>query len=106
MTRTFKLVTSVVFGTWLLMSTGCEDKACKESLQTCKKEASDQRKECAGQLTTISELKTLLTETQNKVESLTKENQELKAAKSADTGSKSSKAKPAKAKHKKKKGKR
>jgi uncharacterized protein YlxW (UPF0749 family) len=106
MTRTFKIVTLGVFGAWLLASTGCEDKVCKDALQTCKKDSTDQRKECAGHLTTISELKSQLTETQAKVETLTKENDELKA-KSADSGAKGkSKGKSGKAKHKKKRGKR
>ena len=102
MNRTFKLVTLGVLGAWLLMSTSCEDKVCNQALQTCKKEATDQRKECASHSTTISQLKSQLTDTQAKVDSLTKENDELKA-KSADAGAKCrSKGTSGKAKHRKK----
>jgi hypothetical protein len=104
MSRTLKLMTLGVLGAWLLMGTGCEDKACKSDLAMCKKESSDQRKECAGHQTTITELKSLLAETQAKVETLGKENDELKA-KTAEPQAKG-KTKTAKAKHKKKKGKR
>jgi len=102
MNRTFKLVTLGVLGAWLLTSTSCEDKVCNDALQTCKKEAADQQKECAGHSTTISQLKSQLEDAQAKVDSLTKENDELKA-KSADAVAKSkSKGPSVKAKHKKK----
>ena len=102
MTRTFKLMTLGALGACLLLSTSCEDKVCKDALQTCKKEAGDQRKECAGNLSTIQGLKAQLTDAQAKVENLSKENDELKA-KSADT---ETKGKAKKGKHKKKKGKK
>jgi peptidoglycan hydrolase CwlO-like protein len=102
MNRTFKLVTLGVLGAWLLTSTSCEDKVCNQALQTCKKEATDQRKECERLSTTISELKSQLTDTKAKVDSLSQENEELKA-KSADAQAKGkSKGKSGKAKHKKK----
>ncbi len=104
MTRTFKLVMVGALGAWLLTSTSCEDKVCKETLQSCKKETTDQRKESAGYLATIGELKSQLTDAQAKVDSLTKEVDELKA-KSADAGDKG-KAKSGKGKHKKRKGKK
>lgn len=102
MNRTFKLVTLGVLGAWLLTSTSCEDKVCNQALQTCKKEATDQRKECERLSTTISELKSQLTDTKAKVDSLSQENDELKA-KSANAEAKGkSKGKGGKAKHKKK----
>jgi predicted RNase H-like nuclease (RuvC/YqgF family) len=79
---------------------GCEDKVCQQDLQMCKKESTDQRKECAVNLSRIQELKTAVAEAQAKVDALTKENEELKA-KSADTGAKV-KSKATKGKHKKK----
>jgi hypothetical protein len=103
MSRTIKLMTFGIFGVWLLTSTGCEDKACKADLAMCKKEASDQKKECTGHQTTITELKALLAETQAKVETLSKENDELKA-KSAEPQAKGKGKAPKAAKHKKKKG--
>jgi hypothetical protein len=103
MSRTLKLMTFGIFGAWLLTSTGCEDKACKADLAMCKKEASDQKKDCTGHQTTITELKALLSETQAKVETLSKENDELKAkAKSPEPQGKGKATKAAK--HKKKKG--
>lgn len=104
MSRTLKLMTFGIFGAWLLTSTGCEDKACKADLAMCKKEWADQKKECTGHQTTITELKSMLAEAQAKVETLTKENDELKAknaepqAKGKGKAPKAAKA----AKHKKK----
>jgi hypothetical protein len=100
MMRTRKLLTCGALGAWLLMAMGCEDKVCHQDLQICKKESSDQRKECVVNLSRIQELKTLVAEAQAKVDTLTKENEELKA-KSADAGSKV-KSKATKGKHKKK----
>ena len=100
MTRTFKLVTLGILGAWLLTTTSCEDKVCNDALQTCKKEATDQRKECERLSTTISELKSQLTDTKAKVDSLSQENDELKAkSEAAET---KVKTKGGKAKHKKK----
>jgi hypothetical protein len=99
MTRTFKLMTLGALSAWLLATTGCEDKVCKEQLQTCKKESSDQGKECASNLAKMQELKTQLADAQGKVDNLTKENDELKKA--AETAAKP-KGKAAKGKHKKK----
>ena len=99
MTRTFKLMTMGALSAWLLASTGCEDKVCKEQLQTCKKESAEQRKECADNLSKMQGLKTQLAEAQTKVDSLTKENDELKA--SAEAAAKS-KGKATKGKRKKK----
>ena len=104
MTRSFKLVTTGILGVWLLMAAGCEDKACKTDLAMSKKELADQQKECAGQQTTIKELKELLADAQGKVETLTREKDMLKN-KSAEPQAKGH-AKPAKAKHKKKRGRR
>ena len=100
MTRTFKLVTLGILGFGLLMSTGCEDKVCKDALQSCKKESTDQRKEGSANLATISELKSQLASAQAKVDNLTKENDEFKAK--ADTAADKGRAKGKKAKHKKK----
>jgi len=100
--RTLKLTTFGILGVWLLMSAGCEDKACKMELEVCKKERADQGKECRGHQTTINEMKALLAESQGKVEALTKENAELKA-KSPEPEAKG-KTKATKAKHKKKHG--
>jgi hypothetical protein len=99
MTRTFKLVMLGVLGVGLLTSTSCEDKVCKDALATCKKDATDQRKEGAAHLTTISELKSQLATATAKADSLSKENDELKA-KSEEAAK--GKAKGGKAKHKKK----
>jgi outer membrane murein-binding lipoprotein Lpp len=99
MTRTLKLMTLGALSAWLLTSTGCEDKVCLQQLQTCKKESSDQHKECASNLSKIEQLKTQLTEAQTKVDSLTKENDELKQ--SAEAAAKS-KGKAKKGKHKRK----
>jgi peptidoglycan hydrolase CwlO-like protein len=79
MTRTLRTVTWGVLGAWLLLSTSCEDKVCKDALVTCKKDATEQRKECATNLAKLSELKAQLATTEAKVDSLTKENDELKA---------------------------
>jgi chromosome segregation ATPase len=97
MTRVFKLMTLGALGAWLMTSTGCEDKVCQEALQTCKKDSTDQRKECAGNMAKLQELKTELADAQAKLDSLTKENEGLKAK--AEEGGKS-KGKPAKGKKK------
>ena len=60
MTRTFKLMTVGALSAWLLTSAGCEDKVCKEQLQACKKESTEQRKECADNLSRMQELKAQL----------------------------------------------
>jgi len=102
MTRTFKLLTLGALGTWLLASTSCEDKDCNMALQTCKKEASELRTECASDLSRISELKTQLANAQEKVDSLTKDNDELKAKSTATEAKAKSKGKSkgSKGKHK------
>jgi len=102
MTRTFKLATLAVLGAWLLTSTSCEDKVCNDALQTCKKESTEQRKQCASNLAKLTELKTQLADTQAKVDSLSKENDELKAKSEAAQPKTKAKAKGGKAKHKKK----
>ena len=99
MTRTSKLLTCGALGAWLLTSTSCEDKVCNDALQTCKKEATEQRKECATNLTKLTELKTELAAAQAKVDSLTKENDELKAK--SEAAEAKVKAKGGKGKHKK-----
>jgi len=99
MTRTFKLMALGVLGGWLLTSTACEDKVCQEQLKTCKKESADQRTECAANLAKLQDLKGQLAGAQTKVDNLTKENDELKAA--AEAAAKS-KGKAAKGKHRKK----
>lgn len=104
MSLLLKLVTTGVLGGWMLMTVGCEDNACKADLAMSKKELADQHKECSGQQTTIKELKELLADAQGKVETLTRENDALKA-KSTEPQAKGP-AKPAKAKHKKKRGRR
>ncbi len=101
MTRTFKLMALGALGGWLLTSTACEDKVCQQQLQTCKKESADQRKECAANMAKLQDLKGQLAEAQTKVDNLTKENDELKAAAEAATKSKG-KGKAAKGKHRKK----
>jgi DNA-binding protein H-NS len=104
MTRTFKLLTCGALGAWLLMITSCEDKVCNEALQTCKKEATEQRKECATSLAKLAELKSELAASQTKVDNLTKDNDELRAkneAAEAKTKAKG-KGKSGKAKHRKK----
>jgi len=70
----------------------------------CKKESSDQGKECAVNLSRIQELKTLLAETQAKVDTLVKENDELKAKSTSAGANAGTKAKSSatKGKHKKK----
>ncbi len=100
MTRMFKLMTLGALSAWLLMSTGCEDKVCKQELATCKKDSTDQRKECEANLVKLRELKSQMTEAQSKVDSLTKENDELKAK--AEEAAATGKGKAAKGKHKKK----
>ena len=102
MTRTFKLVTLGVLGAWLLMGTSCEDKVCNDALQTCKKEATEQRKECASNLAKLAEIKAQLAATQAKVDGLTKENDEFKAKSEAAEAKGKGKGKGGKAKHKKK----
>jgi len=102
MTRTSKLLTCGALGAWLLTSTSCEDKVCNDALQTCKKEATEQRKECATNLTKLTELKAELADSQVKVDNLTKENDELKAKNEAAQGKAKAKGKVGKAKHKKK----
>lgn len=102
MTRTFKPVTLAVLGAWLLTSTSCEDKVCNDALQTYKKESTEQRKECASNLARLTELKMQLADTQAKVDSLSKENEELKAKSEAGQAKVKAKGKGGKAKHKKK----
>jgi len=102
MTRTLKLLTFGVLGAWLLASTGCEDKVCNEALQTCKKESTAQGKECATNLAKIAELKSELSASQAKVDSLTKENDEFKAKNEAAEAKGKAKGKGGKAKHRKK----
>jgi hypothetical protein len=100
MIRKIKLVTLALLGAGLLTSTACEDKVCQDALQACKQQGTDQRKEGAAHLATISELKSQLAAAQAKADGLTKENDELKA-KSEEAAAKG-KAKGGKAKHKKK----
>ncbi len=102
MTRTLKLMTLGALTGWLMMSTGCEDKVCKDALSQCKKDSNDQRKECAANLGKIQELKTELADAQAKIGTLSKENDELKA-KAEEAGK--SKGKATKGKKKKRKGK-
>ena len=102
MTRTFKLVTLGVLGAWLLMTSSCEDKVCNEALQTCKKESTEQRKECASNMAKLTEVKTQLADAEAKVERLTKENDELRAKSEATETKAKGKAKSGKAKHKRK----
>jgi peptidoglycan hydrolase CwlO-like protein len=102
MTRTFKLVTLGVLGAWLLTNTSCEDKVCNDALLTCKKAATEQRKECASNSAKLTELKTQLAATQAKVDNLTKENDDLKAQSEAAQAKVKVKGKGGKAKHKKK----
>lgn len=90
MTRTRKFLILGAVGAWLLGSTACEDKVCLEQLKTCKKESGEQRKESAANLDKLQELKTQLAESQTKIESLTKENDELKQAAEAAAKSKAS----------------
>ena len=99
MNRTFKLVTLGVFGAWLMMSTSCEDKVCNQALQTAKKESTDQRKESERLSATIGELKSQLADARTKVDTLSKENDELKAKSEEPAAKGKSKGK---AKHKKK----
>lgn len=94
MTRMFRTMAIGALGAWLLTSTGCEDKVCQGNLQTCKKDADQQRKECSTNLEKIQELKTQLAEAQAKVDSLGKENDELKkAAEAAQSKTKATKSK-------------
>ena len=102
MTRTFKLVTTGVLGAWLLTSTSCEDKVCNDALLTCKKEATEQRKECVSNLAKVTELKAQLADSQAKVDNLSKENDELKAKSEAAEAKAKVKGKAGKGKHKKK----
>lgn len=102
MTRTFKILTLGVLGAWLLTNTSCEDKVCNEALQTCKKEATEQRKECASNLAKVAELKTQLADAEAKVASLSKENDEFKAKSEAAEAKPKAKGKGGKAKHKRK----
>lgn len=99
MTRMFRTMAVGALGAWLLTSTGCEDKVCQGNLQTCKKDSEQQRKECSANLEKIQELKTQLADAQAKVDSLGKENDELKKA--AETATKG-KTKATKGKRKKK----
>jgi chromosome segregation ATPase len=100
MTRTLKLVTLGVLGAWLLTSTSCDDKVCNDALQTSKKEATEQRKESASNLAKLAELKTQLAAAEAKVDSLSKENDELKAKNEAAAAKGKGKSKVGKAKHK------
>ncbi len=102
MTRTLKLVTLVVLGAWLMTTTSCEDKVCNDALQTCKKEATEQRRECTTNLAKLTELKTQLADAESKVASLTKENDEFKAKSEAAEAKAKGKGKGGKAKHKRK----
>ena len=100
MTRTLKLVTLGVLGAWLLTSTSCDDKVCNDALQASKKDATEQRKEAASNLAKLAELKTQLAAAEAKVDSLSKENDELKAKNEAAAAKPKGKSKGGKAKHK------
>jgi peptidoglycan hydrolase CwlO-like protein len=94
MKRMLRTMAVGALGAWLLTSTGCEDKVCQDSLQTCKKDSEQQRKECSANLEKLQELKLQLSDAQAKVDSLGKENDELKqAAEAAKSKTKSTKGK-------------
>lgn len=94
MKRMLRTMAVGALGAWLLTSTGCEDKVCQGNLQTCKKDSEQQRKECSANLEKIQELKVQLNDAQAKVDSLSKENDELKkAAEAAKSKTKSTKRK-------------
>jgi hypothetical protein len=102
MIQPFKLATLAVLGAWLLTSTSCEDKVCNDALHACKKESTEQRRECASNMTKLAELKAQLVDTQAKVDSLSKENDEFKAKSEMAEAKAKAKGKGGKAKHKKK----
>jgi len=85
MTRTLSTLMSVGFGTLLLVSAGCEDKATKEALATCNTKYQDLQKTSSAQMASLAQTKTELAQAQAKVQELTKEMEQLKNSKPAKT---------------------
>lgn len=86
MSRILTTLASVCLGTLVLAGTGCEDKACQDSLKTCKSDLGQEQKTNATDMTTISGLKSQLAQSEAKVQELTKENEALKAPKGSKAG--------------------
>jgi septal ring factor EnvC (AmiA/AmiB activator) len=88
-----------------LFAMGCEDAATTAALKTCTTDFANLQKSASAQESTLKDLKKQLAEVQNKVGQLTKENEELKAAKDkkAEAGDKKSEPKGKKAAGKDKK---
>jgi peptidoglycan hydrolase CwlO-like protein len=111
MTRLVTRLAPACLATFLLVSTGCEDKQCQDSLNTCRTELGNLQKTSASHQTAMNELKAQLTQAQAKVDELTKEVEALKSGKGAKVKEEKGKpadekkAEPAKAeeKHKKEK---
>jgi phage shock protein A len=64
-----------------LFAMGCEDAATTAALKTCTTDFANLQKSLSAQESTLKDLKKQLAEAQNKVGQLTKENEDLKAAK-------------------------
>jgi peptidoglycan hydrolase CwlO-like protein len=92
MTRKLSTFLSLVFGSILLASAGCEDAATKAALATCNTNYENLQKSSSAQAGSLSQLKTELTQAQAKVQELTKENDQLKATKTGKVEASASKS--------------
>jgi TolA-binding protein len=71
MTRLGTVLASGCLGAFLLVTSGCEDKQCQDSLSSCRTEVSNLQKMSETQQTAMRELREQLTQAQAKVQELT-----------------------------------
>lgn len=82
MNRMRLVIASAALLSMPLLGAGCENAATTEALKTCSTKLESMQKSSSAQEATLKDLKKQLAEVQGKVGELTKENEELKAAKS------------------------
>jgi len=99
MTRKLSAIMSLILGTALLVSAGCEDEASKTALTTCNASLQSMQKTSSAQIASMNQLKADLAQAQTKMQELTKENEQLKSPKMGKAESSPAK-KPAPAKKK------
>ena len=81
MTRTMKVLSTLVFGGMLFVGVGCEDTVCKEALAKSTVTGAESAKLVASQAVEIASLKGKLTSVEQALAAAKKEVEEAKAAK-------------------------
>jgi TolA-binding protein len=109
MTRLGTVLASGCLGAFLLVTSGCEDKQCQDSLSSCRTEVSNLQKMSETQQTAMKELREQLTQAQAKVQELTAQLEPQKGGKGTkakeEKTAEEKPAAPAKAEAKEEKGK-